>query len=103
MMSPAGASRAVVPVLPGWPPEEFCPAAPAAAATGAGKASLPAADRADVPDALDAELELPEHPARNIPPPRMALPIARAATAWYLVCPARAPRRVRPRVFSMPL
>ena len=101
-MSPAGASRAVVPGLSGWPPTDFCPAAPTAAAAGAGKASLPAADRADGPDALDAELELPEHPARSIPPPRMVVPIARAATAWYLVCPVRA-RRVRPRVFSMPL
>ena len=77
-MSLAGASRAVV-------PGPDCPAAaalPAALFKGAGIATAPDADRAGPPAVLATELALvPEHPARRMAPPSMALPIASAATA----------------------
>ena len=91
MMLPAGASRAVVPVLP-WPP-----ALPWAADLGAGTAAAGAAAvRLPRPrsDELAALLELPEHPARNMPPPSRTLPIMR---------PAMTPCLVPLGVFRMPL
>ena len=108
MMSLAGASRALVPVVPGDPAADLSagalPAAALLSGAPAAAAAPPATDCAETPDEVAAELALlPEHPARSRPPPSNALPIARAATAWYLVCPLRARRRVKPRVFSMPL
>jgi hypothetical protein len=47
-----------------------------------------------VPDELAALLALPEHPARNIPPPIRTLPIMR---------PAATPCLVPLAVFRMPL
>ena len=44
-----------------------------------------------------------EHPARNMPPPSRTLPIVRPATTPCLVRPVRVRRRVKLRVFSMPL
>jgi hypothetical protein len=90
MMLPAGASRAVVPVLP-WPP-----ALPWAADLGAGTAAaVPAAFAPPATsDELAALLELPEHPARNMPPPSRTLPIMR---------PAMTPCLVPLGVFRMPL
>jgi hypothetical protein len=92
MMLLAGASRAVVPVPP-WPP-----ALPWAADLGAGAAgtaafAAPAAPPA-ASDELAALLELPEHPARNMPPPSRTLPIMR---------PAMTPCLVPLGVFRMPL
>ena len=104
MMSLAGASRAVVPVLAECPAALFAdPAAaatpPAGAATGAddGAASACAADAA-------AELdELPEHPASSIPPASMAPPTARPAAAPKRVRRIRADRRFKLGVLNMSL
>jgi hypothetical protein len=102
----AGASRAVVPVPP--PPEllrEAPPAAGKAAAVGA--AACPAASPAVLAaesDELAAPLKLDaEQPARNMPPPSRTLPIIRPAVAPCLVRPDRSGRRVKLRVFSMPV
>ena len=99
MMSPAGASRAVVPVLPVLFVPPGCPAALGA---GAGMAAAPAAAFADVPDAAELAALLAEHPATSKPPPSMAAPMARPATPNRArLVPAD--RRFKPRVFSMPL
>ena len=69
----------------------------------------PAAVFAPTSDELAALLELAllelaaEHPARNMPPPSRTLPIMRPTTTPCLVRPVRARRRVKLRVFSMPL
>jgi hypothetical protein len=56
-----------------------------------------------VPDELAVLLVAPaEHPARNIPPPSKALPTMRPTMAPYLVRAVRV-RRVKLRVFSMPV
>jgi hypothetical protein len=106
MMLLAGASRTVVPVS-AWPPAALRAAPlPAGAAVAAGAATAwPAGPDCDVaaPDEL-ALLELAaEHPARNMPPPSRTLPIMRSAMAPCLVRPVRVGRRVKLRVFSMPL
>jgi hypothetical protein len=107
MMLLAGASRTVVPVS-AWPPTALRAAPlPAAAAEAAGAAATawPAGPDSDfaAPDEL-ALLELAaEHPARNMPPPSRTLPIMRSAMAPCLVRPVRVWRRVKLRVFSMPL
>jgi len=102
MMSLAGASRAVVPVL------ARCPAAlladPAAGAPPAGAATAPdgtaSACAADEP----AELaELAEHPASSIPPASMAPPTARPAAAPNRARRVRADRRFKLGVLNMPL
>src|SRR5271165_1798492 len=106
MMLLAGASRAVVPVPP-CPPGALLGAALAAGACAAA-AAPPAAVLAAPYDELAllelALLELAaEHPARNMPPPSRTLPIVRPATTPCLVRPVRVQRRVKLRVFSMPL
>ncbi len=80
MMLLAGPSRAVVPVLL---PADFRSAllAEGAAACAGTPSAWPAAVLASAPDELAALFELPEHPARNIPPPSRTLPIMRPATA----------------------
>ncbi len=101
MMLLAGTSRAVVPVPPGTP--GLPRAAALAAGAGAAAAACPAA-LAAAPDEVAALLALSaEHPARNMPPPIRTLPIMRPATAPGLVRPDRARRRVKLRVFRMPL
>ena len=99
MMSLAGASRAVVPVLPEFVVPPGCPAAPTALAAGAGTAAAPAAPFADVPDAAELAALPVEHPARNTPPPSRTAPTARPAAPNGV----RLFRRFRPRMFSMPL
>lgn len=99
MMLLPGTSRAVVPVLPGalaaLRAASFG-AIPAALGTGAAATAWPAA--------LLALLGLAaEHPARNMPPPSRTLPIMRPAMAPGQVRPVRVPRRVKLRVFNMPL
>jgi hypothetical protein len=94
MMLLAGASRAVVPVPP-WPPALPWAADLGARADAAGPAAFASpAVFAAVPDELAALLALPEHPARNIPPPIRTLPIMR---------PAATPCLVPLAVFRMPL
>ena len=97
-MSLSGASRAVVPVPAG------CPAAlltdpGAGTASAVGGTAIPGADR---DDELTELAEPPEHPASSIPPASMAPPIARPA-APNRVRRARASRRFKLSVFSMPL
>src|SRR5215831_5335037 len=103
-MLAAGASRAVVPVPP--PPEllrEAPPPACAAVGAAAGTAASPAVLAAES-DELAAPLEPDaEQPARNMPPPSRTLPITRPAMAPCLVRPDRSGRRVKLRVFSMPV
>ena len=102
MMSLAGASRAVVPVLADCPaPLAERPAA--AAADPAGGAATPAADGTASPCAAAEPAELLEHPASKIPPASMAPPIARPAAAPNRVRPVRADRRFKLGVFNMPL
>ena len=98
MMLPAGASRAVVPVVP-WPPALPWAADLGAGAAAAGAAAFaypaaPPAVFAAASDELAALLELPEHPARNMPPPSRTLPIMR---------PTMTPCLVPLGVFRMPL
>ena len=102
MISLAGTSRAVVPVLAG------CPAAlcadPAAATPLAGAAT--AADgtaSACAADALAELEELPEHPASSNPPASMAPPTARPAAAPNRVRRVRADWRFKLGVLNMPL
>jgi hypothetical protein len=102
MMSPAGASWAVVPALADGPeallaaPDGSAPM-PGAAAAAVGAATT--ADPAAVPDEL---AELPEHPASSIPPASMTPPIAKPATP-NRVRPVRADPRFKLRVFNMPV
>src|SRR6516164_4360710 len=80
MISPAGASRAVVPA-----PDEFTAARPAAAEGAGTPRAAPGAARAAAPGAVaepatpDELAGPPEHPARNSPPASMAPPMAEAA------------------------
>src|SRR3954470_1109407 len=103
MMLLAGASRTVV--AASWPPGLPWSAALGAEAIALGaEAASPLAGAAAFAAELAAPLEVPpEHPARNKPPPSRTLPIMRPATAPGLVRPGRVVRRVRFRVFSMPL
>jgi hypothetical protein len=103
MMSPADASRAVVPVLADCPVElADCPADPAAgapiapAADGTATARWAADEAAKLPEVL-------EHPASTIPPASMVPPIARPAAAPNRVRLVRADRRFRLSAFDMPV
>ena len=108
MMLLAAASLAVVPVPP-WPPG----ALRAAALADRGQRGLPAAtapaavlarlwDEAALLELAPLELAA-EHPARNMPPPSRTPPIVTPAATPCLVGPVRVRRRVKLRVFSMPL
>jgi hypothetical protein len=103
-MSLAGASLAVVPVpADGWAAPLPKLAALAWPPMGAGAATGPEAAFAS-PAELAELLELPaEHPARNVPPASMTLPIMRPAMAPCRVRPVRVRPRAKLPVFSMPL
>ena len=102
MMSLAGASRAVVPVLAEWLVElAGCPADPSA-----GAATAPAADRTAALCAADEAAELAdvlEHPASRIPPASMVPPIIRPAAAPNRMRAVRGDRRFRLSAFNMPV
>src|SRR5579859_5039246 len=99
MMSLAGVSRAVVPVL-------ACPVALLAAFLTSGAPApgpVAAADGAATADPAAAELaelaDVAEHPASSIPPASMTPPIA----ALVRVRLVRADRRFKLSVFPMPV
>ena len=99
MMSLAGASRAVVPVLAGCLAALF--ADPAADTPPAGAATAPGGTASEC--AADELAELAEHPASSIPPASMAPPAARPTAAPNRVRRVRADRRFKLGVVNMPL